>query len=243
MNKTLIIITDSDDESGESFWNIDKDTKREYLEIDPTRRAIIIKRDDDEYTESRPDIVALLNENPTDEVGILIHFAQGNTQASGLRDSLPDEVQVRLKFCDWHSTKLIGFWDDPPHENKTLPYNAFREAVLSGVEKAEAFERVWNFFVYDPVTEAKLGLLDCILNERAPDPKSGMVMLLKDGVAGFDEHFGIFVRALKPSTVEGQEGASNFYERFEEFKRLSPDIFSTEYQTAYEKLRDALGVE
>ncbi len=238
MNKTLIIITNSDDECGEGFWDFDKNTKHKYLEIDPSRRAIINKRDDDEYTESRTDISELLKESPADEVGIIIHSAQGYADAAGLRDKLPDEVQVRLKFCAWHSSKLAGFWDEPPHENKTLPYNAFREAVLSGVEKAEAFERVWNFFVYDPVTEARLGLIDCILNEKAPDPKSGMVKLLREKVAGFDKHFEDFVRALTPSTV-----ASDFYGRFDEFTAQSPDVFSTEYQTAYEKLRDALGVE
>jgi RNAse (barnase) inhibitor barstar len=200
------------------------------------------------YSEYRNTIANVLMNSLPEELGIIVHKYGGDDVAAVIMDSLTDDIKERVKFCTWYGTGLAGFWDEAELE-KDLPYNVFRNAVRDNLAQTDAFDRVWGFFLVlnEAVLEAKLALIQSILNEAPPAPET--VNLLREKVAGFDRHFGDFVRVLTPNEGresedgERHEGASNFYKRFEELVQLSGDVFSREYQTAFETFRDALGVE
>ncbi|MEA2173826.1 MAG: hypothetical protein QOD00_1418 [Blastocatellia bacterium] len=242
MRKTLFVLTRDYGEYDENWWGFDNQQRITSLDFDQDRKAVFIRQDDRPFHAYSNTIAKELQGDLPDEIGIIIHKHGNDEVAAGIRNGLPDKVKERVKFCTWYGTGLEGFWDRTD-ENKELPYNAFKLAVHNNLYQGAAFERVWGFFIFrnDAVLEAKIKIIQNILNDEAPDRET--LKVLRENVAGFDRLFGDFVQALMPGAVENGGEASDFYKRFEEFTQLSGDIFSTEYQTAYEKLRDALGVE
>jgi hypothetical protein len=221
MSKTLIIIT-RDNGEYDTFWkfdNLDDPVPITRKEIEDCKVIFIKKETDFSFESYSKDISNEFNVNPSDEIGILIHAANGEDDAQKLRNSLPDEIKSKLKFCTWYSTTLDGFWDENDI-NKSLPYNALKNALETGNGKLAAFNKVWNFFLGDPVLEAKLELLQDVLNDKAPE--DNVLVLLRKNLPDFDNRF----------------------KQFEDSEKLhNGDIFSMEYQTAFESFRDSLGIE
>lgn len=217
MSKTLIIITRYINEYDDSFWAFG-DEPITHKEIAEDYKAIVIKRarQDDLFADYCNDIVSELTENPPDEIGIIIHLLNGNDEANCIREGLPEQIRARLRFCKWYSSTLDGFWDGTSDEND-LPYNAFRVALHSDSGQLAAFNRLWNYFLCDPVLEAKLELLHNILDDE--DPNEAILALLRKKIASFDEFFRDF-----------KDASGN-------------DIFSVEYQYAFETFRNSLDLE
>lgn len=241
MGKTLFVLT-RDFGEYENWWGFDNQRRITSLDIDQDRKAIFIRQDARPFSAYSNTINNQLKGGLPDEIGIIIHKHGNDEAAAIIRNGLPNEVKERVKFCTWYGTGLEGFWDRTD-DNKELPYNAFKIAVHSNLYQTAAFERVWGFFLFrnDAVLEAKIQIFQNILNDKAPDQK--VVKLLRENVAGFDRLFEGFVQELTPGASEDGGEVLDFYKHFEKFTQQSADIFSTEYQTAYEKLRDALDVE
>jgi hypothetical protein len=216
MSKTLIIITSPKDEY-ETFWGFGK-SPTTHLEIGLHDKVLFIKRHSTTqlFDEFCPEIIQEAGTRPVDEIGILIHLINGDKEANSIEKGLSDETHARLKFCRWYSREQKTFWDGTKQEN-SLPYNAFRAAIKNGAGQVEAFDRVWDFFLWDPVLEAKLELLQDILNDKSPEEK--VLTVLRQGLPTFDDEFA-------------------------DFKKLSgDDLFTPQFQAAFERLRDALEVD
>lgn len=241
MGKTLIILTRDYGEYND-WWGFDSETRITLLDFDRDHRMIFIRQDGRGFDKYQRTIANELGKSLPEELGILVHKHAGEEVAAEIRKSLTDEIKERVKFCTWYGTGLAGFWDET-EVDKELPYNVFKIAVRENLDQAAAFDGVWDFFLVlnEAVLEAKLALIQGILNEKAPARET--MNLLREKVAGFDKYFADFVRALARGNGERLDDASDFYNRFEQLAQLSGDIFSTEYQTAFKKFRDALGVE
>lgn len=216
MTKTLIIITRPSDEY-DKFWGFNNNPVITPKEIDGNSKVIIIKRNQDRKFDAYCNIIAdQLGVNLTDEIGIIIHSVNGDNDANRVRDGLTDEIRAKLKFCTWYSSTKTTFWNENDL-SANRPYNMLRKAIKSGNGQSAALNKVWDFFLGDPLLEAKLTLLQNILNGEKPS--DDILFLLGKELTGFENDF-------------------------EKFKKTpNSDIFSCEYQTAFKIFRDKLGVE
>jgi len=164
-----------------------------------------------------------------------------------LRHRLPT-----LKFDGFPATNLLK----GAHESTGPFYDqALKIMTDAGADK---FKRLMeSLFSYDHVLELKLVLLDEVLSgekslieviETITDDKAEKVKRLYDPLFTDDPELG--QRLLQPT--ETYHGSKVTLEEKltllkDEFARLTPvdvtDMFSTGYQTAFDKLRDALGLE
>lgn len=215
MSRTLVVITSPLYEF-ESFWGFATTLTSADFEVDANNRVFLIRRDRDaEFDEYCPDIDEELRRSPSSEVGIIIHLANGDAKARGVKKGLPPLAQEKVKFSASYSSTLNGFWDGTEDDNG-LPYNSFRSAVKNGSDRTAAFERVWNFFC-DQLLEAKLELLQNVLDGESQREET--LALLREELSGFEQSYA-------------------------EFKKTpGEDIFSPAYQAAFETFRDALEIE
>jgi hypothetical protein len=216
MSKTLFVITSPDNEY-DAFWGFGEIPVIR-LEIGGHNNVVFIKRQSlsQPFREFCPEIIQELRDRPSDEVGIIIHLLNGDEVAASIGNKVSAEAKVNVTFSRWYSREQGLFWDGTTDQNN-LPYNAFRVAIKKEEGQVEGFERVWSFFLWDQVLEAKLELLQDILNGETPDKK--VLAILRKELGTFDEDFV----------------------KFEKVPRN--DLFAPRFQRAFEKFRNALEIE
>jgi hypothetical protein len=212
MSKALVIITRYINEY-DLIWGFSNDEPVSQIAWGEDYKVILIKKDQGaDFAEYASDITEELAASLPREVGIIFHLVNGDREAPKITAGLSGEIRARLKFCKSYSGTWKEFWDGTGKDNN-LPYNSLVNAVKNGTGQRAAFIRVWNFFLDDPLLEAKLGLLQKILGGENP---SAMDDQLKD--------FKMPIESFLSSTK-------------------GKDIFSTDYSEAYEKLLSSLELE
>lgn len=240
MSKTLIIVTRKNDEF-DSYWNgnitnyFEQTTIPKPVEISVNQngnRVVIIcplftNVDNNAVTfgERIKTVLSQSNIVLTEQsVGIIVHgsdtFNIDNAELPELafrkRYSSSDKA-LGAKFCQSQNDNFIslGSQPDPP---RTGVLDAFRDAYIFETKNLEeAFNNLWNFFLGDPVLEAKLNLLHLCLT---PDGLKEAETLLQDDWNAEDK-FEVL--------TEVKDKSGN-----------TPDAFDDNYIKALTALRDAL---
>lgn len=165
-------------------------------------------------------------------------------------NDLNKAIRLTFKRDGWNDIAVKGYGTEGDEASQPIYQilNRLGEAIRADQEneQPQLIERLWRFISHDPILEAKLLLLQAIL--RGGEVLSTVLAILNDSDREKGKRICEAAFKADPMPAAVIEVLDNVLKdletqsvTFEEI--LTTDVFSPEYQHAFENFRDALGLE